>query len=163
MLRLKKPLELFCGGAAALALFTTMVLTFFDVGGRKLFSQSIPGSLELTEMLMVLVIFSALPLVSLRGEHVVFNSLDGMLGPLARRVQRALVNVLCAAALLGMAWLMWGAAGDMARAGETSAQLRIPRYPFIYAMALLCALTGVAHLALALAREDHESAEGGLT
>jgi TRAP-type C4-dicarboxylate transport system permease small subunit len=30
----------------------------------------------LTELLMVVVIFAGLPLVSLRGEHVVFDSLD---------------------------------------------------------------------------------------
>jgi TRAP-type C4-dicarboxylate transport system permease small subunit len=44
-----------------------MALTFFDVGGRKLLSNSIPGSLELTELLMVVVIFGALPLVSSAG------------------------------------------------------------------------------------------------
>jgi TRAP-type C4-dicarboxylate transport system permease small subunit len=44
--------------------------------GRKLAENSIPGSLELTELLMVVVIFAALPLVSERGEHVEFDSLD---------------------------------------------------------------------------------------
>lgn len=156
----KKPLELLCGSVAAGALFTTMVLTFFDVGGRKLLSSSIPGSLELTEMLMVLVIFAALPLVSLRGEHVVFNSLDSHLGATVRRIQRLLVNLLCAAALVGMGWLMWGQAGDIASAGETSAQLQIPRYPFVYVMALMCVLTGVAHVALALLRHDAQEDEG---
>jgi TRAP-type transport system small permease protein len=58
------------------ALFAIMALTLVDVSGRKLLSQSVPGSLELTELLMVVVIFAALPLVSLRGEHVVFDSLD---------------------------------------------------------------------------------------
>lgn len=56
-----------------------MVLTFLDVSGRKLLSHSITGSLELTELLMVVVIFGALPLVSERGEHVVFDSLDAIL------------------------------------------------------------------------------------
>ena len=156
----KKPLELLCGSVAALALFAIMVLTFFDVGGRKLLSSSIPGSLELTEMLMVLVIFAALPLMSLRGEHVVFNSLDSHLGAAVRRVQRLLVNLLCAFALVGMGWLMWGQAGDIATAGETSAQLKIVRYPFVYLMALMCVLTGVAHVALALLPHDANEEEG---
>ena len=46
-----------------------MVLTFLDVSGRKFLSHSITGSLELTELLMVVVIFGALPLVSRKGEH----------------------------------------------------------------------------------------------
>ena len=73
--------EWVCGVLAGGALFCIMALTFFDVGGRKLLSTSIPGSLELTELLRVVVIFAALPLVSMRGEHVVFDSMDSYLPP----------------------------------------------------------------------------------
>ena len=83
---MNKLLDTVCGLLAAAALFAIMALTFFDVGGRKLLSNSIPGSLELTELLMVVVIFAALPLVSLAGEHVVFDSLDSRISPLLRRV-----------------------------------------------------------------------------
>ena len=74
-----------------MALFAIMVLTFFDVSGRKIWSQSITGSLELTELLMVVVIFGALPLVSLKGEHVVFDSLDVVLPRLVRKIQQGLI------------------------------------------------------------------------
>ena len=74
-----KLLHTACGILSAVALFAIMALTFFDVGGRKLLGNSIPGSLELTELLMVVVIFGALPLVSQRGEHVTFDSLDSTL------------------------------------------------------------------------------------
>jgi len=70
---LRKHLATLCGLLAAVALFAIMVLTLVDVSGRKLLSSSVPGSLELTELLMVVVIFAGLPLVSLRGEHVVFD------------------------------------------------------------------------------------------
>ena len=56
---MKKLLETICGVLAGVALFGIMALTFFDVGGRKLLSHSITGSLELTELLMVVVIFAA--------------------------------------------------------------------------------------------------------
>ena len=70
-----------------MALFAIMVLTFVDVVARKLFGHSLPGALELTELLMVVVIFAGLPLVSLHGEHVVFDSLDPLLPRAVRRVQ----------------------------------------------------------------------------
>jgi TRAP-type C4-dicarboxylate transport system permease small subunit len=38
---------------------------------------------------MVVVIFAGLPLVSLHGEHVVFDSLDPLLPPWLRRLQQA--------------------------------------------------------------------------
>ena len=62
----------------------SIVGTLVDVGGRKVLSASVPGSLELTELLMVVVIFAGLPLVSLRGEHVVFDSLDAVLSMRSR-------------------------------------------------------------------------------
>ena len=158
---MKKNIEAACGVVAAIALFAIMALTFFDVGGRKLLSNSIPGSLEMTELLMVMVIFAALPLVSLKGEHVVFDSLDGFLSPGFRRAQRAIMQALCATAMLGLAWLMWRTGNDFAGSGETTAQLHIPKYPFVYGMSLLCALTGVIHALLVVyPQRDLEEHEG---
>ena len=82
---MKRLLETLCGLLAGVALFAIMALTLADVAGRKLLSQSIPGALEVTEILMVVVIFAALPLVSLHGEHVVFDSLDPLLPRWLRR------------------------------------------------------------------------------
>jgi TRAP-type transport system small permease protein len=145
---LKKLLETLCGALSGIALFAIMALTFFDVGGRKLLDNSIPGSLELTELLMVVVIFGALPLVSQRGEHVEFDSLDHYLPAAVRHVQGVLVQLLCAVVMLTLAWLMWRTAGQFMESGDTTAQLKIPKAPFLYGMAVLCAITGVIHLGL---------------
>jgi TRAP-type C4-dicarboxylate transport system permease small subunit len=144
----KKLLTALCGTIAAVALFAIMTLTLVDVSGRKLFSQSVPGSLEVTELLLVAVIFAGLPLVSLRGEHVVFDSLDPLLPPWLRRVQQLVVDGLCAAALAGIAWLMWVKAGQLGEYGETTAQLKMGLAPFVHAMSLLCAVTALVHCLL---------------
>ena len=144
---MKKLLEFLCGLLAGIALFGIMALTFFDVLGRKFLSNSITGSLEMTELLMVVVIFAALPLVSERGEHVAFDSLDHYLPAWALRAQSILVNLICAAVLLGLGWLMWTTGSQFLESGETTAQLKIFKAPFIYGMGILCALTGLVHLA----------------
>lgn len=146
---MRRTLATLCGLLAALALFAIMVLTLVDVGGRKLLSTSVPGSLELTELLMVVVIFAGLPLVSLAGEHVVFDSLDRWLPAGVRRVQQALVDLLCLGALGGLAWLMWLKAGQMASYGDITAQLKLPLPPFVYLMSVLCAVTAAVHGLLA--------------
>lgn len=156
---MKKIVEAACGVIAALALFGIMALTFFDVGSRKLLDNSITGSLELTELMMVAVIFAALPLVSLRGEHVTFDSLDAYLPAGVRRAQAALVHLLCAVAMLALGWLMWREGAQFLQTRETTAQLGILKAPFIYAMGVLCAVTGLVHLALVL-RPPAELAEG---
>ncbi len=143
---MKKLIETVCGLLTASALFAIMALTFFDVGGRKLLSNSITGSLELTELLMVVVIFSALPLVSLRGEHIVFDSLDHYLSESVRKLQRALMQSLCAIMMLALGYLMWQTGGQYLDTGETTAQLKIPKAPFIYGMALMCVVAGLIHL-----------------
>jgi TRAP-type C4-dicarboxylate transport system permease small subunit len=147
-----------CGLLAALALFAIMMLTFVDVGGRKLFDTSLPGALELTELLMVAVIFAALPLVSLRGEHVTFDSLDIFLPADVRRVQQALVDLVVAAMLVFLAWLMWDHAGKMAEYGDVTNRLRIPLYPFVYAMSAMCALSALVHLLLTVQPVAHHHA-----
>jgi len=157
---LKKLLETLCGLLAGIALFAIMVLTFLDVGGRKLLDNSITGSLELTELLMVVVIFGALPLVSERGEHVVFDSLDPYLPDVIKKIQRALVHLLCGAALLGLGWLMWQTGSDFLQSGETTAQLQILKAPFIYGMGVLCAFTGFIHLTLTFTEQEEN--EGGV-
>ena len=133
---------LLCSGA----LFSIMALTFFDVLGRKLASRSIPGSFELTELLMVVVIFAALPLVSQRGEHVMFDSLDAVTPAWLLKIQKAVVSALSAAAMLGLGWLMWKTGNQFVDSGETTAQLQLLKAPFVYGMGVMCALTGLVHL-----------------
>jgi TRAP-type C4-dicarboxylate transport system permease small subunit len=152
---LKRLLEALCGVVAATALFCIMALTLVDVTGRKAISTSVPGSLELTELLMVVVIFAGLPLVSLRGEHVVFDSLDPLLEKTLRRAQGLVVDSIVAALLFGMAWLMWDKAGQMAAFGDTTALLKIPQPPFVYLISGLLALSALVHLILAFAPTTH--------
>jgi TRAP-type C4-dicarboxylate transport system permease small subunit len=153
--RLKHLLEALCGAIAATALFSIMALTLVDVLGRKAISTSVPGSLELTELLMVVVIFAGLPLVSLRGEHVVFDSLDPLLERTLRRAQGLVVDLIVAGLLFGMAWLMWSKASQMAGFGDTTAQLKIPQAPFVYLMGALLAVTGMVHVLLSFAPATH--------
>ena len=152
---MRKLLPTLCGLLAALALFCIMALTFVDVLGRKFLDTSLTGSLELTELLMVVVIFAALPLVSLRREHVVFDSLDHLMPAWLRRLQQGLVDLACAGALGGLAWLMWNKALDMSGYGETTAQLKLPMGPFVGLMAVLCGLTALVHLLLLLQPTAH--------
>lgn len=160
---MNKLLDTVCSLIAGIALFAIMVLTFFDVTGRKLLDHSIPGSLELTELFMVVVIFGALPLVSRKGEHVVFDSLDGFWPKGFVKFQKALVNLLCSIALLALGWLMLSTGIDFASFAETTAQLKISKAPFIMGMGFMCALAGIVHLILVFRPlgEDEES-EGGV-
>ncbi|MEN9559084.1 MAG: hypothetical protein RLZZ502_295 [Pseudomonadota bacterium] len=152
----------FCGGLSALALFAIMMLTLLDVIGRKFFNHSLPGALELTEFLMVVVIFGALPLVTLKAEHVVFDSFDKFLTPAMQKMQRYLVHIVCALLLLGLAYLMWKAAVRLDGTGETSAQLQLNKANFVFGMSFACLLTSVTELLMLSSVTNTEETAGVL-
>lgn len=160
---MKKFLELLCSVMAALALFAIMCLTFVDVTSRKLLSGSVPGSLELTELLMVVVIFAGLPLVSLRGEHVVFDSFDALLPRWLRRAQQSVIDAFCAVALGGVAWLMAVKGSQMLEYGDKTQQLGLTLGYFVYLMSGLIFVTAVVHglLMLAPLSQGRAGSEGG--
>lgn len=134
------------GLMAAMALFTIMWLTLVDVVGRRFFSHSVPGGLELTEILMVVVIFGALPLVSWRNEHVVFDSLDNMLPDWVRDIQARAVHLVCAATFGFLAYLMTTRADRLMEYGDTTVHLQLSIAPVAWMMAAMLALTGLVHL-----------------
>ncbi len=147
--------ERLLGLIAASSLFAMMVLTFADVLGRKFLDASIPGSLELTELLMLVLIFVALPLTSLHGEHVVFDLLDRAVGEAGRALQHRLSNGLCAALLLGAAWLVAERAARTAEYGDTTAQLAIDVAPFHYMVAAALVVAAMMHLLIMLRVPGH--------
>ncbi len=91
-----KRLQVLFGLVAATALFAMMALTFADVVGRKFFDHSLPGAVELTEIFMMLMIFFALPLASIAGEHIVFDLLDRVLPARVLQWQKLLSHGLTA-------------------------------------------------------------------
>jgi TRAP-type C4-dicarboxylate transport system permease small subunit len=159
-------LERLCSALSATALFGIMGLTLVDVIARKLLSGSVPGSLEVTELLLVVVIFAGLPLVSLRGEHVVFDSLDPLLPRAVRRLQGLVIDLLCAAGLAVIGWVMWTKAGQMLEYGDKTQQLGLTLGWFVYLMSVLIFIAALVHLLLLAAPVDHHHIgvdQGGAT
>ncbi|MBN9373728.1 TRAP transporter small permease [Hydrogenophaga sp. YM1] len=148
------------GLMAAMALFSIMLLTLVDVTGRKFFSHSVPGGLEVTEILMVIVIFGALPLVSWRGEHVVFDSLDAFIPSGLRRIQQRVVHLFCAIAFAWMARLMLLRADRFLDYGDITVHLQLPMAPVAWMMALFLFVTALVHLVFVFFRPPEPAFHG---
>ena len=143
---LDKLLDRTAGLTAATALFSLMGLTLVDVTGRKFFNNSVPGGLELTEILMVVVIFGALPLVSWRGEHVVFDSLDAFVPSWLKSIQHRVVHLVSASVFGFLAKLMAMRAERFAEYGDTTVHLQLSIAPVAWIMAGLLVITALVHL-----------------
>ena len=133
------------GFAASAILFAMMMVTFVDVIGRYVFNRPLNGAFEVTELMLLVLIFAGLPLVSHADEHVTMDFIDHVLTPGGRRIVIAIAQLICAATMLGLAWLIWVKAGKIAAYGDTTDVLRILVGPFVYFMAAMIALSGLIH------------------
>ncbi|MFP1682636.1 TRAP transporter small permease [Alloalcanivorax sp. C16-1] len=128
-----------------LALFALMVLTFADVTGRKFF-HAIPGALEVSEMLMVLVLFSGLPVVSWRGEHVGLDVMNHFYRGRLDRISRFFADMVCTAALGFLGVACAGMAARTLQDGDVSTHLRLPIGWFISLMAVMLLIAALVSL-----------------
>jgi TRAP-type C4-dicarboxylate transport system permease small subunit len=149
MKKLEHALYVLLGTTAGLALLAMMLLAFVDVSARKL-NTPIPGGVELTELLMIVLIFAGLPLVSMRGEHVTFDLFDKFMPQGFRSVLIRVTQFFTGCAFLALSYFMAGRAARLIEDGLTTAQLQITVGPFAYVMCALLGLTGLVHIVLAL-------------
>lgn len=138
------------GAAAALLLFAMMLLTAADVVSRYVFNWPLRGAFEITELGLLTLIFAGLPLVSRADQHVTMDFVDRLLGETGRRALRRLVDMICGAVILALAWQVWIKAGKIAGYGDTTDVLKVPVAPFVYFMAGMVAVTGLVHVVKAL-------------
>ena len=138
--------EALLGVAASALLFAMMLLTFVDVVARYVFNRPVRGAFELTELMLVVLIFAGLPLVSYADEHVTMEFIDRLLRPRARaRLQQAM-HVVTAALMALLAWQVWLKAERVWGYRDATDVLRIVYGPFVFFMAAMIALTSVIHL-----------------
>jgi TRAP-type C4-dicarboxylate transport system permease small subunit len=134
------------GVAASAILMGMMLLTFTDVVARYVFSRPLRGAFEVTELMLLVLIFAGLPLVSFSDEHAVMDFIDRLLGSRGRRWLERLVQAACAAFMFLLAWLVWRKADRIWAYRDTTDVLRIVYGPFVYFMAITLGLAGLIHL-----------------
>ncbi len=144
--------EVLLGLAASVILLAMMLLTFADVVLRYLFNRPFAGAFEMTELLLLVLIFAGLPLVTYADEHALMDFIDRLLGPRGTRALERTVQALCAAVMFLLAWLVWLKADRIWAYRDATDVLRIVYGPFVYFMAVTIGLTGLIHLYKTVAR-----------
>jgi len=141
------------GVAASAILLAMMLLTVVDVVARYVFNRPLRGAFEITELMLLVLIFAGLPLVSFTDEHAVMDFIDRVLGPRAQRGLVRAVQAFNAAFMFLLAWLMWLKADRIWAYRDATDVLRIVYGPFVYFMAATLGLAGVIHLYKVVARD----------
>lgn len=133
-------------GLSAMALLLMMAVVLVDVVGRSLFNAPLSSGTELTEMLMVIMTFTAFPVLAYRQRNIIVDLLDLLQSPALRKVQLVLAG-LAGAAVFGLtarqlALFAQRAVGN----GETTAELQFPLTYVWWFMSVLAAVTALASL-----------------
>src|SRR5262245_42018859 len=133
--------------ASAVAIFALAGLaavTVVDVGGRYLMNRPLFGTVEMCEFLMAILSFGGLALAELRNGHITVDFFTTALPERARAWLEAV------GALLGVVFwgfVSWRATVHVLRiwaAGEVSANLAIPTWPFYLSVTIGCGLLALA-------------------
>lgn len=124
---------------AAASVAFIMLLTVADVFMR-FFGRPIPGTYELVGFVGSMIISFALPYTSVQKGHIAVEFLTQKLPWTARVIVNA-VNAVISMILFGViAWQSIIYAHTLKAAGEVSLTLQMKTYPFVYGVALGCAL-----------------------
>ena len=134
------------GIAASAILFGMMLLTFVDVVARYVFNFPLRGAFEITELMLLVLIFAGLPLVSHADEHVTMDFIDRLLPAHALSMLLRTVHVVVAGVMFFLAWQVSVKAGRLAGYGDTTDVLKILVSPFVYFMAVMIGLTAIVHI-----------------
>jgi len=134
------------GVAASAILMAMMCLTFVDVVARYVFNRPIRGGFEVTELLLLVLIFAGLPLVSHADEHVTMDFIDRLMRSRTRALLSRFIHVVVAALMFFMAWQVTIKAARISSYGDATDVLRIVYGPFVYFSAAMIGLAGLIHL-----------------
>ena len=115
---------------AASILAAMMFLIVSDVTGRYVFNHPFRGTLEISEFLMVAVVFLSIAGTMHVGRHVSIRMLVDRLPEKSQALVDSLVLLVSIALFAAMAWKSGVRAVDVLNQGWYSDLLRIPAWPF---------------------------------
>ena len=130
---------------ASLCLIALALLTLADVVGRYVLNYSIIGAVEITEMLMVGVIFAGIALATLAHEHVTVDLLTTRMSAPVQRVQKIASQVLATGISLLLSVATWSQATSALDFGDQTTMLGLPLAPVIFFMSGMLLINALIH------------------
>lgn len=143
----------------AVTLLALMLITCVDVFGRYLFNNPLTGSTELTEIAVGIVIFSVLPVVSWRNDHVVVDILDHFFSRRIHMIRTIVINLLISVALVFLGQRIYVLGQRSLSYGEVTEYLEIPLGWMMIYIAVMCWITALAVVTLGVVRAIFEFRE----
>ena len=123
-----------------LSLTVLVLITVVDVFGRYLLGIPLPGTSEITEIILGILIYIGLPYISKKEEHISVSLLSNYLPNNVKILHKILINFIVTLLLLVIARQLYLHGIDLKSYQEVTTFLEIPKAPIAFAMALLTVL-----------------------
>jgi len=130
----------------AVALFGTMCLTAADVIGRYVFNSPILGVFEITEFLVLILIFSFIGYTQSQKNHVAVELLLKLFPEKVRAYIEVINHIICLVLMILITWMGLRKALELKAVGEASPNLGIPDYPFVFFLTIGCAVMCIEYI-----------------
>lgn len=119
-------------------LFAMMAMTTTDLFLRNFTNSGILGSIEMTEFLMVIVIFCSLAQCEVDDGHIRVNLVMDSFSPRIQALADLFTQFLCTILFALMSTSIYHHAVNMRSSGEVTMDLHLPIYPFVYIACFGC-------------------------
>ena len=121
---------------AGIALVGMLALTVADITGRSVFNNPVPGTVEVTAAVLVVIVFLGLARSEDLGDHITVDLLYVRVGDRSKKVLDYFADVMSVLVLGLMAYQLYRFGIRQADSGAVTPVLRWPIWPFVFIAAL---------------------------
>ncbi|MCF8094502.1 MAG: TRAP transporter small permease [Desulfobacteraceae bacterium] len=121
---------------ALAALSCMLLLVATDIIGSKVFGQPVPGAMDLTSLLGILLIGFSMPQTYLMGRHIKVDFVMTRLRPSLRKPLRSVSLILVTVFFACIVCRLFVYAQGLYSYGEKTMTIQVPLFPFAYALAI---------------------------
>jgi TRAP-type transport system small permease protein len=131
---------------AGLTMVALLGWTVVDILGRSMFSRPLRGTVELTELAVVVLVYLGLARTEDRDAHISADLLFVRLSPTGQLLSRIFAGVVASVVITAMTWRLYDYGNQLDAGGYTTGILRLPMYPVALLAVLGSAAFGLAVL-----------------
>ena len=128
------------------ALFVLMIMTSYNAIVRRAGIGGVADSLDLTQLLMILIIFCALAFQESKRGHIRVDMFVVMMPKLASKLVDGFFNLISAGILGIFAYAYYDSIAGSRRSGAATQVYRIPEWPFVIVVSIVIALFALTML-----------------
>lgn len=140
------PVAIVCGTISVAALFLLCAVMSVDVFARYVFVRPLSWSGEVVKFLMSIIFFTALPIATLRGDHVVVDVLSRRFTGTVKRACGLIAGLVSAAVMGLFAWHGFDFAARLFNYGDRTYSLKLPLHYAAWAAAAAFAVSALIYL-----------------